>query len=580
MRGAMGYFLGLFGYGPNPSAALVRDGSIVAFAEEERFNRIKTAPSSLPVSALLYCLREAGIGIEDVEGIGFGWECDRYVEAMPAFYEQFRRQYPQPDNEYNLLQEVYLLNLYHPARIRADLRQALALRGVYLEPERVRFLPHHLCHAASSYYCSGFTEASILTLDGSGEEYSTVMWHGAGERIKELRSFRLPHSLGGYYATFTEFLGFKANQDEGKLMGLAPYGQYSAAIQAQLDHILPYDPSTGEFEVNPYMRYLGHRAWGRRFTDRFVELFGRPRLGHQPIEAHHRDLAFNVQWRLEQIAQGLVRTLIGMTGARSLCLAGGVAMNCCMNGKLSLMEEVREIFVQPASSDNGIALGAAYLMARQAGVSIFEPLRHAYWGPAFSDGEVEAAIRESKLPYRRSAIVVEEVARDLAEGKIVGWLQGRMEVGARALGNRSILASPLFPDMRDRLNREVKHRESWRPFCPSLPTDDYRTYFDHGVDSDYMILAYSVRPEFHARIPSVVHVDGTARPQTVHPEQNPKFYALLKAFGRLTGHPVLINTSFNVQGESIVCTPADALRCFGGTGLDVLVLNDFVLTKP
>ena len=176
--------------------------------------------------------------------------------------------------------------------------------------------------------------------------------------------------------------------------------------------------------------------------------------------------------------------------------------------------------------------------------------------------------------------MVEEVARDLAEGKIVGWLQGRMEVGARALGNRSILASPLFPDMRDRLNREVKHRESWRPFCPSLPTDDYRTYFDHGVDSDYMILAYSVRPEFHARIPSVVHVDGTARPQTVHPEQNPKFYALLKAFGRLTGHPVLINTSFNVQGEPIVCTPADALRCFGGTGLDVLVLNDFVLTKP
>jgi carbamoyltransferase len=576
----MGYFLGLFGHGPNPSAALVRDGALVAFAEEERFNRIKTAPNSLPVSALLFCLKEAGIGIGDVDGIGFGWECDRYLEAMPVFYEQLRRQYPQADNDYNVLHEGYLLNLYHPARIRTDLRQALALRGVSLAPERVRFLPHHLCHAASAFYCSGFAEASILTLDGSGEEYSTVLWHGAGDRIKELRSFRLPHSLGAYYATFTEFLGFKANQDEGKLMGLAPYGRYDASLQAKLDEILRYDAATGEFELNPYMRYLGERTWGRRFTDRFVEVFGPPRLGHQPIEPHHRDLAFNVQWRLEQVVRGLVRTLIGLTGVRSLCLAGGVAMNCCMNGTLSRMDEVREIFVQPAAADNGIALGAAYLMARQAGVSAFDRFRHAYWGPAFSDAQVEAAIRESKLPYRRSADLVEEVARRLAEGQIVGWLQGRMEVGARALGNRSILASPLVADMKAKLNREVKHREDWRPFCPSLPLDDYRTYFEHGADSDYMILAYPVRPEFGARIPSVVHVDGTARPQTVRPEHNPKFYALLKAFGRLTGHPVLINTSFNVQGEPIVCTPADALRCFGGTGLDVLVLNEFILTKP
>jgi carbamoyltransferase len=576
----MGYFLGLFGPGPNPSAALVRDGAIVAFAEEERFTRIKTAPNSLPIGALLYCLREAGIGIGDVEGIGFGWECDRYATAMPAFNEQFRRRYPEPDNSYNRLQEEYLLNLYHPTRIRTDLRQALALRGVYLEPERVHFLPHHLCHAASAYYCSGFAEAAVLTLDGSGEEMSTVMWHGVGDRIKELRSFKLPHSLGAYYATFTEFLGFKANQDEGKLMGLAPYGEHSAAIQAKLDQVLPYDAATGEFELNPYMRYLGAHTFGRRFSDRFVEVFGRPRLAHEPIEARHRDLAFAVQRRLEQVVAGLVRALVGMTGVRSLCLAGGVAMNCCMNGKLSRMDEVREIFVQPASADNGIALGAAYLMARQAGVGAFERLGHAYWGPAFSDAQVEAALRESKLPYRRSSATAEEVARYLAEGKIAGWFQGRMEVGARALGNRSILASPLFPDMKDKLNREVKHREDWRPFCPSLPVDDYRTYFAHGEASDYMILAYPVRPEFRDRIPSVVHVDGTARPQTVRPEHNPRFYELLKAFGRLTGHPVLINTSFNVQGEPIVCTPADALRCFGGTGLDVLVLNDFILTKP
>jgi len=274
-----------------------------------------------------------------------------------------------------------------------------------------------------------------------------------------------------------------------------------------------------------------------------------------------------------------VRSLIALTGVRALCLAGGVAMNCCMNGKLSLLDDVREIFVQPASADNGIALGAAWVLAQRSGATGFERMRHAYWGPAYAAPEVEAAIRESKLSYTRSASVVEEIAEDLAAGRIVGWLQGRMEVGARALGNRSILASPLFPDMKDKLNREVKHRENWRPFCPSLPVDDYRTYFDHGADSDYMILAYPVREEFRDRVPSIVHVDGTARPQTVYREHNPRFYDLLKAFGRRTGHPVLINTSFNVQGEPIVCSPRDALRCFGGTGLDVLVLDDFVLRK-
>lgn len=362
-------------------------------------------------------------------------------------------------------------------------------------------------------------------------------------------------------------------------MGLASYGEYSDEIQGRLDQFLSFDRSTGDFRLDPYLRYLGKRTYGKRFTDEFVELFGKPRLSHQSITKYHRDLAFNVQWRLEQIVTLLARSLISMTGCRSLCLAGGVAMNCCMNGKLAVMPEVREIFVQPASSDNGIALGAAFLMARRAGVSGFEKMLHAYWGPSFSDAAIEAALSESKLKYYRSSSVVKEVAQLLFEGKIIGWFQGRMEVAARALGNRSILASPLFPDMKDRLNREVKHREDWRPFCPSLPIDDYRIYFDHGTDSDYMILAYPIRREFHDKIPSVVHVDGTARPQTVREKFNPKFYALLKEFGKLSGHPVLLNTSFNVQGEPIICTPADALRCFGGTGLDVLVLNDFILKK-
>lgn len=575
----MGYYLGLFGYGPNPSAALVKDGILIAAAEEERFNRIKGAPSHLPVSATLYCLKEAGVNIDEVDGIGFGWDCEHYVDTMPSFYELKRAEYPQDNNEYNHLQEEYLLNLYDPLRIRTNLCLGLAQSGVYLDPKRVTFLPHHVCHAASTYFCSGFSQASILTVDGSGEQLSTVMWHGEGNHIKMVKSFALPHSLGGYYATFTEFLGFKANQDEGKFMGLSSYGHYSSDIQLKLDQILPFDPETGEFQLNPYMRYLGAHTYGQRFSDRLVEVFGKPRLKSQPIEVCHRDLAFNVQWRLEQIVTALARSLIKMTGVPDLCLAGGVAMNCVLNGKLSLLDEVRGIFVQPASADNGIALGAAYLMAQRAGVTSFEKMEHAYLGPSFSDAQVEAAIRESKLTYIRSKSVIEEVAKYLHEGKIVGWLQGRMELGARALGNRSILASPVFSDMKDKLNNEVKHRENWRPFCPSLPIDDYETYFADGIESNYMIVAYPVRKQFWEQIPSIVHVDGTARPQTVKKESNPKFYALLKEFGRLSGHPVLINTSFNIQGEPVVCTPADALRCFGGTGLDVLVLNDFILKK-
>ncbi|MBN2328782.1 MAG: carbamoyltransferase [Candidatus Omnitrophica bacterium] len=578
----MTFNAGIFGYGPNPSAALLEDGKIVAVAEEERFNRIKTASTSLPLQSFLYCLKEASIGVDDLAAIGFGWECDRYLKDMPAFYEKSRREYPpKTDDGYNALHEDYLMNLYHPKRIATDFRQGLATSGIYLDPQKIEFLPHHLCHAANAYYCSGFPEASILTIDGSGEEFTTFHWYGKNSEISELKHYCLPHSLGGYYATFTEFLGFRAYMDEGKLMGLSSYGRYSDEIQKKLDQVIPYDRDSGDFTINPYMRYIGNRTYGRRFTDEFVDLFGKPRLRHQPIEDYHRDLAYNVQWRLERIVEAMVRTLIQQTGCPYIAMSGGVVMNCCMNGKIALMPEAKGIYCQPASADNGIALGAAQIMAHRSGVREFEKMTHAYWGPSFTDDEILAAIKEAKLDYSRSENTIEEAAHYIDEGKIIGWFQGRMELGARALGNRSILASPLFPDIKDKLNREVKHREDWRPFCPSFCSDRYLSYFEDGaVDSDYMILAFDVKKEFHDKIPSVVHVDGTARPQTVRKETNPRFYALIEAFGRLSGHPVVVNTSFNVQGEPIVCTPRDAIRCFGGTGIDVLIMNDFILKKP
>jgi carbamoyltransferase len=577
----LAFYLGLFGYGPNSAAALIEDGQLVAFAEEERFNRIKTAPNSLPLAALDYCLSEPGIGIDQVAAIGFGWDCPDYVKTMPAFYANLHETYEDGDAEYNELVKQSHLSTFHPERIRWDLVRGLAARGHHLDPVKIDFLPHHQCHAASTFYVSGFDEATILTIDGSGEEKTTFIWHGKGADITEVRRVDLPHSLGGFFAMFTEFLGFRPYQDEGKLMGLAAFAEPGEDARANVGQVLRFDPETGEFLLDPTMRYMDRRTLGRNFTDRFVDIFGPPRRSHEPLEDHHRDLAAAVQEQLEQIAAALVRDGIRQTDAAKVCVAGGVGMNCKMNGLIGRLPEVEDIYVQPAAADNGIALGAALILARRDGVETFEPMRHAYWGPEYSEDQCEAALIEAKLDYRRVENVAEITAELLADGLIIGWFQGRMEVGARALGNRSILANPVLKDARDLVNAEVKHRETWRPFCPSILAETYNRYFGDDVpDSPFMTLAFPMLPEFHDALPSVVHVDGTARPQSVRKDVNPVYHALIEALGVRTGHPVVLNTSFNIQGEPIVCTPRDALRCFGGTGIDVLVLDNFVTAKP
>ena len=577
----MAYYMGVFGgQGPNPAAALVNDGAIVAFAEEERFSRIKGAPSAIPVGAMSHCLQQAKVGLEDVAQIGFAWDCDRYVREIPSLLAEIEKRFGVTENAYNRIHEHRLRLNLDPARIKGDFRFSLAKRGFVLDESRLVFHRHHLCHAASAFFCSGFERASILTLDGSGEEFTCVLCEGTGTSIRELTNFKLPDSLGGYYATFTEYLGFKPDEEEGKVMGLAPYGRLRADLQEKLDRVLHFDPDTGEFSVDPRYRFYGQRSHGQRFSDQLVALFGPPRLRHEEVDDRHRDVAFNVQWRLEQVAIALARRLIAATGIRNLCLSGGVAMNCKMNGLIASLPEVERIFVQPASSDSGTALGAAYLCALAGGVTRFERFEHAYWGSSFSDVQIESALKEAKIAYRRSPDVVLEASRHLEQGRIVGWFQGAAEVGARALGNRSILASPLVADMRAKLNREVKHREKWRPFCPSVTEESYGKYFSGWPDSDFMILAFPVNEAYRALIPAAVHVDGTARPQRVTRRANPRFHALLRRFGEATGHEILINTSFNIQGEPVVDSPRDAVRCFGGTGIDVLAIGDFIAVKP
>jgi carbamoyltransferase len=571
--------LGMFAPGPNPSAALLVDGKLIAWAEEERFNRIKTSPDNFPFQATKFCLEKAGLHLDDIHHIAYGWDCTRYAMQAPVFYEEQHTKYPDT-HAYNKLQQAYRLNLYHPDRIEQTLRLGLRSLSPSNTVPPVKYYSHHLSHAASAFYASGFEEANIISLDGSGEEITTLLAVGKGTNIDILDTYKLPHSLGGLYATFTEFLGFKPYMDEGKVTGLAAYGKFDQTLQDTLDRILSFDAETGHYAINPYMRFIGKHSYGRRFTDEFVELFGKPRNSKDSaLDAPYPDIAFAVQWRLEQVVMGLVKRMHQKTGLNNLCLAGGVAMNCAMNGKIAQMGIVKHFFVQPAATDNGVSLGAAMLSANEEGEKVRFEMAHTYWGSSFSNDTIEAALKNAKVQYRKSTNITSETAQLLASGKIVAWMQGAMEVGARSLGARSILASPIFPDMKDKLNLEVKHRENWRPFCPSIKAESYERFIPSGVDSPFMVVALPFSEKEKLNVPSCVHVDGTARVQRVTKEANVLFWSVLDEFEKLTGYGILINTSFNVQGEPTVCTPQDALRCYFSTGLDALVMGDFILTK-
>ena len=574
----MNYYLGIFGgVGANPSAALLKGKKIIAFAEEERFNRIKNSTGELPINSIFYCLKEANISIDNVKNISFGWECNRQFKVVPKKLKKIHNEFKNLKNKFNLNLEERIRLRYDPDRIFNELKWAFAKRKQKLN-QKIIYCDHHLSHAASTFYPSGFKKSSILVLDGSGEEFTGGFYIGNGKKIKCLKKFKLPHSLGGYYSTFTEFFGFKSNSEEGKLMALASFGKYSTKIQKKLDNFLNYNKKNGNFFIDPILRFGGKRNFNQNFSDNFIKIFGKPLLKNDKFSNYHKDLAFNVQWRLEDVVKLLVKDLIKITKISNLCLAGGVHMNCKLNGELANLPEVKRIYIQPASSDNGVSLGAAMLSAKKDAGS-FQKMEHCYYGSKFSDKEILNFLRESKLNFQKCSNIEKIVAQKLAKGKIVGWFQGRSEVGARALGNRSILASPLIKNMKNKLNYEVKHRESWRPFCPSIIDYKYQNYFGNVPESDFMILAFKMKKKYRNILPSAVHIDGSSRPQIVKKKTNKRFYKLLKEFEKITGHPILINTSFNIQGEPIVNHPSHAIRCFSGTGIDYLAIGSFLLSK-
>lgn len=570
--------LGIYAFGRNPAACLLQDGKIIAFAEEERFLRLKSASGFFPGRAASYCLKEAGVLLARIDTIAFGWDCTQYTKDFPAFLVKSWWKHGRGsagDRPYLAMHE--LLN-WQPQYVIDRIRNGLREHGHQGNIPPIEFVSHHLAHAASAYYASGFSSATVLVMDGSGEQHTTSIYSAQGQQLKLIRQWQIPDSLGWYYAAMTGFLGFKPYEEDGFLMGLAPYGQPSAELQELMTQIVNIEGEN--YSIDPSFTLLGKHHHHPYFSDRLIELLGPPRSPREPITQRHKDIAFAAQQRLEEVGLMLAKQALQLTGEKNLCIAGGVGLNVKLNGHIAQLPELEHLFVQPVSHDAGSALGAAMVIAEQSGDDPRFTQTHTSYGPAFSNDQIEAALQEARLPYQLRDNISRTAAEAIAQGKIVCWFQGRMEAGPRALGNRSILADASKAGMNDYVNDHVKHRDPWRPFCPSLITDAKNTYFkDIGNEAQFMIVGYPVLEKKQKKIPAVTHVDGTARPQIVKKSTNPKYYQLIKHLGTITGESVVLNTSLNVKGEPIACTPEDALRCFYSSGADALAIGDFWLEK-
>jgi carbamoyltransferase len=557
--------LGVSAYYHDSAACLLRDGEVVAAASEERFTR-KKHDHAFPANAVRYCLSEAGLSIDDVDYLGF---YDKPLVKFERILLTYIATFPRSFASFNKAVPLWLTQ---KLRIPSLIRTQTGYQGEIL------FGDHHVSHAASSFLVSPFEEAAILTLDGVGEWSTATRGVGRGNQVELWSEIRFPHSLGLLYSAFTYFLGFKVNSAEYKVMGLAPYGKPRFFDQIMKEIISV--KSDGSFKLN--MDYFAY-DYGLTMTNgRFSELFGIPvREGEGTLDQIHKDLAASVQKVTEEVVLRNAMHLHQETGLDKLCMAGGVALNCVANGRVIRETPFKNIFIQPAAGDAGGAVGvAAYINNSMLGNPRKFLWEHAYWGPEFSTEEIRDYLIKHAIPFReleREALL-DETARLIDGQNVIGWFQGRMEFGPRALGNRSILADARNPENKEVVNLKIKFRESFRPFAPSVLAERCSEYFDLDCESPYMLLVADVR-EGKREIPSVTHVDNSARVQSVRRDTNELYYDLIKAFEKRTGCPVIINTSFNVRGEPIVCTPHDAYLCFMRTRMDYLVMDRFVLDK-
>jgi carbamoyltransferase len=579
--------LGINAYHGNASAALVCDGNLIAAVEEERFNRVKYA-AGFPSAAIRYCLQEAGITLSDIDHVAVPrnpyarlatklW----YAVRMPSFARERLRVLSKFTGILEALAQAFDAD---PTKIKATFHR----------------VEHHQAHLASSFFVSPFEEAALLSADGLGDFASSMWGMGRGNRMEIADAIAFPHSLGLYYSAVTQYLGFLKFGDEYKVMGLAAYGQ-PENMEAFRD-IVRFSPNGGDLGFRLGLEYFTHHrtgpemSWaeadktpvlGTLFSQTMGERLGGPaRLPEQPLEQRHRNLAAALQARLEEVYLGMLRKLAEKTRAKAICLAGGVAFNCVANGKIFDQTPFEKVYVHPAAGDGGLSVGAAFYVWNQLlGNPRSFAMEHAYWGPAYSPEQIRPSIQSSAVSsggYSVSELDEPELMRRtaaiIASGKILGWYQGRAEWGPRALGNRSIVADPRRPEMKEILNQRIKHREIFRPFAPSILAERTGEWFEKSHPSPFMTLAYSVRPEKRDKIPAPTHVDGTGRLQTVTAEANPRYHALISEFEKQTGVPVVLNTSFN-DNEPIVCRPEEALDCFLRTRTDALVLGNYLITR-
>ena len=596
--------LGISAYYHDSAAAIIVDGDIVAAAQEERFTR-KKHDHEFPTHAITYCLEEAGLRMDEVDIIAF---YDKPFLKFERLLETFYAYSPK-----GVLSFVKSIPIWVKEKLflKSNIKKSLGAIGTLSPEVKLLFPEHHLSHAASAYYPSPYQEAAILTLDGVGEWATSSICHGNGKDIKILRELRFPHSVGLLYSSFTYFLGFKVNSGEYKMMGLAPYGnpdsvhlkKYKSLIYKHLVDL------RDDGSVGLHQRYFNYSTGSRMVDDAlWADVFDMPRRTEaSPIEQHHMDLALAIQQVTEEIVLAMAKTAHQLTGSKNLCLAGGVALNCVANGKLLESGIFDNIWIQPAAGDAGGAPGAAWAAHHiYSGNELQQKhgrdtVKGSYLGPAYHDGEIEKMAKSYKAPYTKATgdAVYEQVATIIAEGNVVGWFQGRMEFGPRALGNRSIVADARNDEMQRKLNLKIKYRESFRPFAPSVLVEDRHKYFDIQAESPYMLLVKGIVDDiqlpppsnYHelpikqklaykrSSLPSITHVDYSARIQTVDGNYNPEYYQLLQAFKQTTGDGILINTSFNVRGEPIVCSPDDAYRCFMRTEMDYLVVGRYVFDK-
>mgnify|MGYP000879424413 CR=1 FL=1 len=593
------YVLGISAFYHDSAACLIKDGEIIAAVQEERFSR-KKHDASFPHYAIRYCLKEAKISSNEINNVVFYEKpfvkferlLETYLAFAPKGFSSFYKAIP-----------VWIKDkLFQKSALIKELNTTLG-NGVNWK-ERLLFSEHHLSHAASAFYPSPFESAAVLTMDGVGEWTTTSLALGNGNSLKVIKEIKFPHSLGLLYSAFTYYIGFKVNSGEYKVMGLAPYGKpiYTDLIKEKLISVA----EDGSFQLN--MSYFDYASGLTMTNKKFNKLFGGPpRTSETEINQHDMDIAASVQKVTEDIVIKIAKGIANETKERNLCLAGGVALNCVANGILLREKIFDNIWIQPAAGDAGGALGAAlsawhihHNSARKVSAKS-DLMKGSYLGPEFSDKEIESELLACGASFKKLSEIelVDQVASALVDKKAVGWMQGRMEFGPRALGGRSILADPRSPTMQKQLNLKVKYRESFRPFAPSVLSENISEWFEHEIDSPYMMLVAYIKKDkriktkesenllfgidklnvLRSSVPAITHVDYSSRIQSVHKNTNPQYHNLISKFKEKTGCPILVNTSFNVRGEPIICSPTDAFKCFMGTDLDLLAVGNYLLLK-